>query len=98
MQPAPPSGLAEEDLPLHKDRGVSARTTGNSSEARHSEIVIGAEQCGKRHRPGRKDKDALKRENPGLDTDLRPVECSFEAPLEVLERDLRGHIFLLEEM
>ena len=47
---------------------------------------------------GIEDRDALKPAVAGVDAVLHLAWSFSEDPLEVLERDLRGHIFLLEEM
>src|SRR3972149_41855 len=49
MRPAPPSGPAEEDSPLHKVLGVSARITGGRDMTSQYKILItgGAGSCGK---------------------------------------------------
>jgi UDP-glucose 4-epimerase len=47
---------------------------------------------------GIEDRDALKAAVAGVDAVLHLAWSFSEDPLEVLEHDLRGHIFLLEEM
>jgi len=47
---------------------------------------------------GIEDRDALKPAVAGVDAVLHLAWSFSEDPLEVVERDLRGHIFLLEEM
>jgi UDP-glucose 4-epimerase len=47
---------------------------------------------------GLEDRDALKSAVDGIDAVLHLAWSFSEDPLEVLEQDLRGHIYLLEEM
>lgn len=47
---------------------------------------------------GVEDRDALKTAVAGVDAVLHLAWSFSEDPLEVLEQDLRGHVFLLEEM
>jgi UDP-glucose 4-epimerase len=49
-------------------------------------------------RAGLEDRDALKAAVDGVDAVLHFAWSFSEDPLEVLEKDLRGHIYLLEEM
>lgn len=49
-------------------------------------------------RAGLEDRDALKAAVAGVDAVLHLAWSFSEDPLEVLEQDLRGHIYLLEEM
>ena len=49
-------------------------------------------------RAGLEDRDALKAAVDGVDAVLHFAWSFSEDPLEVLEQDLRGHIYLLEEM
>lgn len=49
-------------------------------------------------RAGLEDRDALKAAVDGVDAVLHLAWSFSEDPLEVLEQDLRGHIYLLEEM
>ncbi|HEX2695551.1 MAG TPA: NAD(P)-dependent oxidoreductase [Acidobacteriota bacterium] len=49
-------------------------------------------------RAGLEDRDALKSAVDGVDAVLHLAWSFSEDPLEVLEQDLRGHIYLLEEM
>ena len=49
-------------------------------------------------RAGLEDRDAVKSAVDGVDAVLHLAWSFSEDPLEVLEKDLRGHIYLLEEM
>ena len=49
-------------------------------------------------RAGLEDRDALKSAVEGVDAVLHLAWSFSEDPLEVLEQDLRGHIYLLEEV
>ncbi len=49
-------------------------------------------------RAGLEDRDALKSAVDGVDAVLHLAWSFSEDPMEVLEQDLRGHIYLLEEM
>jgi UDP-glucose 4-epimerase len=49
-------------------------------------------------RAGLEDRDALKAAVDGVDAVLHLAWSFSEDPLEILEQDLRGHIYLLEEM